>query len=526
MEKWSVIEHYRKIVKSEIGCIIKNADIKVALIYPNVYSIAIQNLGFQYVYKKLNEIENVVCERFVLDYYEDNLSIETQRFLKEFDIIFVSINYEEDSINLIKFLHSQKTSFLTDERTDFDSPVIIGGALTVMNPRILYDIADVQLCGDFEPMFEDIKKILENYKNKKDFIKKLCLLPYAVSKFKKERAISIRKTNDHPVYSSIYSDKGKLESEFLIELSVGCRYSCRFCSATYAYRPYRVIKKENVIKAIQDNCKSDRVGLISAAFGDLKHLEDYFNFFKQNNFVISVSSLRIDTLNFDKLVKLKELSVRSITIAEETCGEKLKKLIGKEINEDKIYQTVKEIAEAGMENLKLYFMIGLPYETIEDVEMIGERVKKTADIFRRIQKEKFGRIGKIKVSVNIFIPKPLTPMQYFSFTAKKQIETKIKILKKLLGKIPNVKFDIMSYKTGLLQAYLARAQDEVDEFYNILKNNDFNLKLSLKEFDVEKYTVKEYSPNTEFVWEKLLFTGTDKKIIKREYEKCLKQKTE
>ncbi len=526
MEKWSVIEHYRKIVKSEKGCIIKNGDIKVALIYPNVYSIAIQNLGFQYVYKKLNDIEGVVCERFVLDYYEDNLSIETQRFLKEFDIILISINYEEDVINLINFLHSQKTEIFAAERDDFYAPIVAGGALTVMNPRILHSIVDVQLCGDFEPMFDKIRDILLNFDDKQEFLNKLCNLPFAVSHLKSEQAVTIHKSNENPVYSVINSSGGKFDSDFLIELSVGCKYSCRFCSATYAYRPYRVINKDNVIKAVKENSFSKRVGLISAAFGDLKHLNDYFKFFKKENYSISVSSLRIDTLDYDKLLKLKELSIRSITVAEEVCSDKLKKLIGKEIDENKIYQTVKEIAEAGMENLKLYFMIGLPFETEEDVELIAKRVQKTADIFRQIQKEKFNRIGKIKVSVNIFIPKPLTPMQYFSFTDKKSIERKIKMLKKSLMKIPNVKADIMSYKNGIFQAYLARAQDEVDILFKMIKENGFDLKKTLKDFNIEKYTQKEFSVNTEFAWEKLLNTGTKKEILIREYEKCLKQKTE
>jgi radical SAM superfamily enzyme YgiQ (UPF0313 family) len=526
MEKWSVIKHYRDIIKSESGYIIKNGDIKVALIYPNVYSIAIQNLGFQYVYKKLNEIEGIVCERFVLDFYEDNLSIETQRFLKEFDIIFVSINYEEDVINLVKFLNSQKTEIFAAQRSNYDSPIIAGGALTVMNPKILYDIVDIQLCGDFEPMFKDIEKYLKLYDNKNNFLKKLSKLQYSVSYLKKEKAKVAHKSDKNPVFSIINTKEGKFESDFLIELSVGCKYSCRFCSATYAYRPYRVIKKDNVINSIKENCFSNKIGLISAAFGDLKNLPEYFEFFRNNNYSISVSSLRIDTLDSEKLNELKKLSVRSITIAEEVCSERLKKLIGKEINEERILQTVKEIAAAGMENIKLYFMIGLPFETIGDVELIIKRVENISDIFRKIQKEKFGRIGKIKVSLNIFIPKPLTPMQYFPFTNKKDIERKIKILRKGLGKIPNVKFDIMSYKNGLLQAYLSRAQDEIYDFFNILKNNDYDLKKVLKLFNVEKYASKEYSVNTEFAWEKLLHAGISKQILIREYEKCLKQKTE
>ncbi len=521
MEKWSVIKHYRDIVETEQGTILKNAKIKVALIYPNTYPIASQNLGFQYVYSVINSFEEVVCERFVLDFYEDNLSIESQRFLSEFDLIFVSINYEEDVLNLIKFLESQKINSFVKKRTNSDAPIIAGGALSIINPRLLYSIVDAQLCGDFEPMIEDIKQILESFEDKELFLNKIIKLGYTVSYLKSEKAKSVVKSNENPVYSVLKSSKGEFAGEFLIELSVGCKYSCRFCTASYAYRPYRVIKKENILKAIKNNKFGKKLGLISAAFGDIKYMDEYLDFFIENNFEISVSSLRIDTLNNDLLEKLRKLNVRSITIAEETCSNKLKKLISKNITDEQVYKAVEKIAEVGVENLKLYYMIGLPNETIDDVKLIVERVDKISEIFRYTQKKYFNRLGKIKISINIFIPKPFTPMQYFDFVAKKDINEKIKYLNKNLRKIPNSKFDIMSYKEAIKQVFLSKAEDYIDDFYFLYIKNNFNLKSSLKEFKAEVYIYSNSMDKEEFIWEKLLETAFDRNILKREYKECL-----
>ncbi|MCA1927571.1 MAG: radical SAM protein, partial [Calditerrivibrio sp.] len=173
MEKWKVIDYYRKIFFDE-GIKPRSGRIKVALIYPNIYEIAIQNLGYQYVYSELNKLKDVACERFVLDFYEDNLSIENQRFLQEFDIIAVSINYEEDVLNLIKFLYLQKIPVFSDDRGDKYPPIISGGALGLINPNILKDIVDIQLLGDFKPMLDTIAEYFIGFEKKDIFIKQIC----------------------------------------------------------------------------------------------------------------------------------------------------------------------------------------------------------------------------------------------------------------------------------------------------------------------------------------------------------------
>ncbi len=519
MERWKVIKHYRDILQSEQGAILKHGKIKIALIYPNTYDIAIQNIGFQSVYYYFNTIEDVSCERFVLDYYEDNLSIENQKFLAEFDIIALSINYEEDVLNFIKFLHSQKIPIFSYERNDFFPAVIAGGALCSINPCLLMSVVDAQIVGDIEPVFADISVALGSYSSKKDFLNKIKGLECVLTNDFRKKAVATRKKLDMFSYSHIIPHKGEFSSEFLVELSGGCKYSCRFCTSSYSFKPYRVFDRNKILEKIAQS-KANSAGLISAAFGDLPDVKGLLHQIKNLQMGVSVSSLRIDTLDISFISLLKEMGVRSITIAEETASEHLKHLIGKYINPEEIYEKVETIAASGIENLKLYYMIGLPGETLDDVENIIIRVKKIADIFRDTQIKQFNRIGKIKVSVNIFIPKPFTPMQYFNIENKRTISKKQNLLKKRLGSIPNVKFDLMSYNQAFLQAFLSKSGFDAQYFYKYLVASKFNTKVALNRYKSE-YGLDFMEQTDDFDWYNVLDHGTEQ-LIKREYEKCLK----
>jgi radical SAM superfamily enzyme YgiQ (UPF0313 family) len=515
MEKWSVIKHYRDILESEDGYIIKNGSIKVALLYPNTYDLASQNLGFQEAYRFLNSIDNVVCERFVLDFYEDNLSLESQKFLAEFDILFISINYEEDILNLLKFLKSQHIDVFREARDDSFPLIIAGGVLTFLNPVLLLDIVDFQLVGDLEPMKEDLVFMLK-LKTKNERISFIKTLDYSVYPERNGKAKVAYKKDRRPICSVIKTSKGEFAGEFLAELSIGCKYGCRFCSASYIYRPYRIMDFDIFYDIVKKNSFGNQLGIISAVFGDLPDIKSHLTKLKNLGKNVSVSSLRIDTLDEDLVALLKDCGVNSITIAEETVSEKLKKVINKNIDSSKIYDAVKIIAEKGILNLKLYYMIGLPGETIQDIMLMVERIQKISSIFTKIQSERFKRVGKIKVSINIFIPKPFTPMQYFGIENKKSISNKIKYLNSGLRKIPNLNFNIMSHNTAFLQATISRGNSSINEFYRLYVKN-YDVKHALKAFDSNAYNM--YDISEEFEWEKLISHNFDLKVIRNEFLK-------
>lgn len=515
MEKWSVIKHYRDILSLEDRYIIKNGKTKVALLYPNRYEIACQNLGFQEVYSFLNSIEGVSCERFVLDFYEDNLSIETQKFISEFEIIFVSINYEEDVLNLIKFLNDQKINVFSQDRNMFDPLIIAGGALTFLNPCLLLSIADFQLLGDLQPMKEDINYLLSKLEGRNERVNFLKSLSYCIYKERKTPAKIVYKKDKTPVCSTIKTSKGKFTSEFLIEMSIGCRYACRFCSASYIYNPYRVMDFDRLYDILETKAFSNNIGIISAVFGDLKNIKTHLKKLHQKDKSISVSSLRIDTLDSELLSLLHQCGVKSITVAEETAAVHLKKLINKNIDENKIYDAIKYIGISGISNLKLYYIIGLPGESLDDIKLLTERISKISELFLTTQAKNHQKIGKIKVSINIFIPKPFTPMQYFPIESKKTINEKIKFLQKQLNKISNLQYDIMSFTSAYLQATLSRAEYGIDQFYKLFLNTK-NAKSALKSFDSNAHTC--FDENYQFVWEKMVEPNFDLNILKREFK--------
>lgn len=519
MEKWSVINYYRDILKNEDGYILKNGGLRVALVYPNRYDIACQNLGFQEVYKFLNSLEGVVCERFMLDFYEDNLSIETQRFLNEFSIIFVSINYEEDILNFIRFLKSQKIQPFVDKRTEYDPLIIVGGALTFINPSLMLPVADFQLCGDLKPMESDLKELLVNYTDKdiaSGFLKKLT---YSVYLNMERKAKIVRSNSDIPIFSSIKSSRGEFAGETLVELSCGCKYKCRFCSASHVYRPFRTMNYNYLIENVKNNSSAKNYGIISATFCDLSNIGNLLDEMHKNGCNISVSSLRADSLNIDLIKKLKKCGVRSVTIAEETASQRLKSLIGKNIPEEIVLKTVENIAKEGVENLKLYYMIGLPGESLDEIKMIVKRIAGIREIFVKTQAETFNRLGKIKVSINIFIPKPFTPMQYFGIEEKKSLQEKIRILNKGLKNIPNLSFSIMSHNTAYLQATLSRGEENIKDFYTeFLK--EYNWKSAMKRYNSNAHVT--YEPSHIFYWDKLLSPNFDISTLKKDYIKILK----
>ena len=519
MEKWSVISHYREVLKNEDGYVLKNGGLRVALVYPNCYEIASQNLGFQEVYKFLNSLGGIVCERFVLDFYDDNLSIETQRFLKEFSIIFVSINYEEDVLNFIRFLKSQKLEPFADKRTEYDPLIIAGGALTFVNPSLMLPVADFQLCGDLKPMKPDIEKFLGSYKDKKDASKFLKNLEYSIYQNLERKARVVRSDSDVPIISSIKTTKSDFAGETLVELSCGCKYRCRFCSASHIYTPFRVMNYSYLKEQLKYNPLSKNYGIISATFCDLPNIGSLLDEMQEHGCNVSVSSLRADSLSIELIKKLKKCGVRSLTIAEETVSPRLKLLIGKNIKGEIILKAIENIAKEGIENLKLYYMIGLPGESLDEVKMIVKRIEEIGRIFVKTQSQTFNRLGRIKVSINIFIPKPFTPMQYFGIEDKKTLQEKIQILNKGLKPIPNLSFSIMSYNTSYLQATLSRGGKNIKEFYTeFLK--EYNWKSAIKRYKSDAHVT--YEPSHSFYWEELLLPNFDISLLKRGYLKILR----
>ncbi|MCA1932113.1 MAG: radical SAM protein, partial [Calditerrivibrio sp.] len=209
----------------------------------------------------------------------------------------------------------------------------------------------------------------------------------------------------------------------------------------------------------------------------------------------------------------------TITIAEETASEKLKQMIGKNIKKESIFSAVEKIATLGIENLKLYYMIGFYGEDENDMVELIHRIDEICHIFKENQIKGYNRLGKIKASINIFNPKPFTPMQFFGLITKDEYEEKLKILYSL-KKVGNLKVDIMPYNQAVLQTTIAKAESNIKDFYRLYIDNQFNEKKALKLFD-NGYIYKNYEHNDILPWDNIIYPNISRDIINMEYKRCL-----
>ena len=487
---------FRSRSEGERGAVKKDRGgrITVALVYPNYYHIGMSNLGFQVVYALLNKRADVVAERAFLPEEQETslrpwaggglLTIESQIPLRAFDLIAFSISFENDYPNILKILESAGLPLLQRER-DESCPIIMAGGITsFLNPEPVALFFDLFLLGEAEAnlyrfieRFKDIRRAGADRKETLDMLERDISSAYVPSLYNVEYNLdgTIRArlpVSDHgrsstitacpkasapPVNRSCMLTK---ETEFsdtvLIELGRGCGKSCRFCAAGYVYRPPRAHGKEDIIECVNDALQeSARLGLLSASVLDTPDITEIFRYILDKGGNFSVSSLRADLLTEEVLEHIKKAGQKSLAIAPEAGSERLRRVINKHLTNEQIINAVRLIARVREFSLRLYFLIGLPSETWEDVEEILSLVKV---IKHHMVKESKGRgtIGRIRLSVNCFIPKAFTPFQWFPMEDVSILKEKQKWLKKSVEKEGGitVSFDVArwAYMQTLLSA--------------------------------------------------------------------------
>jgi radical SAM family uncharacterized protein len=467
--------------------------ISVALVYPNAYRIGMSNLGFQVVYSLLNRREDVVAERVFLPEGKEMslcveagkglLSMESLSPLQRFDLVAFSLSFENDYPNILKILSLGKIPYLSEDREDLHPFVMAGGITTFLNPEPLASFFDFFLLGEAEATLDDFlvafREIRTHAVARQQALKTLAgavkslYVPslYRIS-YHKDGTIQSREPLDPTVPEKIKVLRPQLaempvrtstlltpESQFadrvLIELGRGCTRSCRFCAAGYVYRPPRVHEKASLLKAVSDVLeKHTSVGLLSACVSDIPGIEEITGLILREGGRFSVSSLRADSLTQTLVEHLRDVGQKTVAVAPEAGSERLRKVVNKHLTRDQIVEAVRVIGAAGDFSLRLYFLIGLPTETQEDVSEVLELVK---TIKHHLVKEAAtrGRMRQIKLSINCFVPKPFTPFQWFPMDTIQSLKEKQKWLKKALGREGGLKVSFDLPKWAYVQALLA-----------------------------------------------------------------------
>ncbi len=476
----------------------KEMDANFAFAFPDIYEIGMSYLGLQILYHELNKRENIFCQRvfapavdmeeMMRDEGVPLVSLEAKMPIKDMDMVGFTLQYEMSFTTVLSMLDLAQIPLLASERSQ-ESPLIIAGGPCAFNPEPLTDFIDVFLIGDGEMLLpEFVEKYIECKKkgmNKVEFlreackmqgvyvpslydvkynndgtIKELCKL-YEQAPLPVTRAIlpSIEEI-DFPV-NPIIPIVEAVHDRAVTETFRGCTRGCRFCQAGMIYRPVRERSKERILelaKAQIENTGHDELSLLSLSTSDYSCFEELatelIDYTKSENVSLSLPSLRIDRFAFDVLNKIQEYKKSGLTYAPEAGTQRLRDVINKGVTEEDIYESIEQALKLGWKHIKLYFMIGLPTETYEDLDGIVEIAKNIKELNYKVNGPKGGRFN-LTVSVSNFVPKAHTPFQWEAQNTAEEFEKKHNYLAERL-KIKGVTFNYHDNTTSAYEAVFAR----------------------------------------------------------------------
>ena len=501
---WKLKQRQQKWLQGESGTVFKDwgGKTRIALAFPNRYAVGMSNLGFQYVYEALNGFETVVCERVFYPEREDLamvrqvpgglLSVESQKPLLDFHLVAFSVPFENDYANLVEMLQLAGIPARARDRTAAHPLVAGGGVALFLNPEPLAPCLDFIFAGEAEPMLPEFIDFWRQFENSSAARSEILIemgktvagiyVPsfyeplfnsdgtlnstYPLAGSGLPEKVVCRRTDlekNPPCRTAVLTADTEFSDVLLLEIGKGCGRGCRFCAAGFVYRPVRFHGSDKLIRAagLPDPAKKEklsgvkRIGLVSAAVSDHPEVVDLCSSLLERGGSLSFSSLRADALDAQILSALESSGHQAVAIAPEAGSERLRRVINKHLSQDSIYRAAEILAQKGILNIKLYFMIGLPTETAEDLDAIVELTK---GIRHHVLSASHGktRLGVITLSVNSFVPKPFTPFQWTVFAGVDELKEKANWLKKTLRKEANIRVHFDLPKWAYVQALLSR----------------------------------------------------------------------
>ena len=551
----------RDVLSREVGYIRKphGGRLRVALAFPNTYFVGMSNLGFQTVYRLFNELEDVVCERVFLPGRQELAAqlaggqplrtVESDTPVRDFDVLAFSVSFEWDYTNVVSMLRLAGVPVRADARTRHDPLVVIGGAVTFVNPEPLAPFADVIAAGEGEVLIPELMSALGAASDRKDLLVRLAaergmyIPSFYDVRYKGDGTIAAFdpkpgtgappvvkkaavKSTDRldPPATTIFTPDTEFGSRFLIEVVRGCANLCRFCWAGYNYLPVRPFPADRILElAKAARAHANKVGLVSIALCDHPEIDRILTGLMDLGYSISPASLRLDDLTESIVSKLHASGERSITIAPETGSDRLRRVINKTVTNAEILEKAELIFANGIDNLKLYYMIGLPTETDEDVEAIRDLTSQLRDIMMVHARPK-GRIGRIVASVNPLIPKPGTAYQWLAMEDPAITDRKGKRLRNLVADLDNVYFNIKSERHSYYQALMSLGDRRVAPAIEAAEQNGGNWRAAVAEtgIDAEFYIFRDRSQDDVLPWD-IIDGGMKSTFFRAEFDKGLRE---
>jgi radical SAM family uncharacterized protein len=547
------------LLAAERGTIYKagRAQVEIVLAYPNTYHVGMSNLGVHQIYSLLNRREDTACERVFLpdeddieDYYKTGtklFSLENKRPVKEFDILAFSVSFEQDYLNILEILRLSDIPLDREKRREDDPLVLLGGICSFFNPEPLADFFDVVIVGEGEEVAgEFVDTYRENReKGRLEMLRAVSRIPGVYTpefydviynedstiKERKKRELSapdriVKRTvgdfNASPAATVVLTPNTEFSDMYLSEITRGCGRHCRFCMAGYIYLPPRNLNigsaKELAAKA-DDMC--GKIGLVGAALSDYAGINELCAAIGGR---VSVSSLRADSVSDALINALAKSGHKTVAIAPEAGSERLRKVINKGVTEEDILRAADKIFGSGIPNLKLYFILGLPTETQEDVDAIITLAEKTHDVQLKHARPA-GRIGRITLSVNSFVPKPFTPFQWEPMERVDSLNKKLRSLEKAVKKIGNMNIIHDLPKWEYIQALLSRGDRRLGRLIRLAHERGGDWKTAARELriDTDFYVTRRRDVAEVLPWD-FIDIGVRKDYLKNEFDRALEGK--
>lgn len=540
-------------IGGELNSIIKDSDnlLDFCLIFPDIYEIGSSHVGYKLLYERVNKSDKIYCQRFfapwkdALDYFGKDIfrSLEKSKPLLEFDVLGFSIHYEMSYTTVLATLKYAGIPYKTADRNE-NYPIIMAGGSCTYNPAPLLPFIDIFYIGEgdinLRKVLEHIKELKDKNTPRKEILTALNQYPFlyipSIEKDKKVmRDIFLDFNKSDFNYAPIVPLIPAIQDRVSVEIARGCTAGCRFCQAGMIYRPVRERNTDNIVLDVLNQIEKtghQEASLLSLSTGDFSQIEPLIlnlnKHLSSENVSLSTPSLRASSVSETLFKEISKVRKSGFTIAPEAGTQRMRDIINKNLSEEDILSAVRLAAENGYTSVKLYFMIGLPYETDEDIIGIADTASKIKKAVQEVKKGSFD----ISVSVSHFVPKPHTPFQRFGQVAKSELERRMYMLKDELRR-RKFKFKFHDTRMSLLEAFLSRGDENVSKALEYVVEHGFYLDAWDDFVDYNKWTElcneigidislmaeKGYQENDTLPWSNIL-TGINDRFYKKEIEKA------